>query len=434
MGLSKLLLVGYVASSSMAAVVNRHKKGALRGDGIDSIFEQQSGDLAKDFASERMQHEADLKPPGAPAPEAQAPLAAVEVAAVQQNYPYYHTTDQIHSELVALASRCPVMKLETHMADDRSIDLITIKQGDPANKNFLLFGEHARELISPESGLHFAKTLCRETEDGKARAESILKDSQFQMIINGNPGSRKHVETGDYCLRVNPNGVDLNRNWDEEWNNQGFGDTYPGQSAFSEPETRLFKELVSKYDPTNFLTVHSGTKGMYMPWAYDMEHLAKRNQPAMLHILRSLDKDYCECPFGAAGREVGYSCPGTCLDWVYDKLKTPYAFAFEIYTAPEQDESLKERFDEKIRDGMGAFYQVNSTLAHGHFKDLFAKAPSDFIQLKSQKRRAMTQFECFSNFNPDTKELFDTTVAKWSSAYMDMAEMIVQDMEKNKGQ
>merc|ERR1719486_379580 len=138
------------------------------------------------------------------------------------------------------------MTLESRAADTRSIDVVTIKApgSTPVNKNFLLFGEHARELISPESGLHFVKSLCGEN-GFKERAAKILQDSEFQIVVNGNPESRKHVETGDYCLRVNPNGVDLNRNWDEEWNNDGFGDTYPGTSAFSEPETRLFKELVS---------------------------------------------------------------------------------------------------------------------------------------------------------------------------------------------
>jgi len=401
MGLSKLLLVAYVASSSAAVIKSSriNKKGALRGEKI-AAQDDNDGQCA-----------------------------------VQKDYPYYHTTDQIHQELVALADRCPIMKLETKMADDRAIDVVTIKAAGstPVNKNFLLFGEHARELISPESGLHFAKTLCGEVGD-KDRAASILKDSEFQMVINGNPGSRKGVENGDYCLRVNPNGVDLNRNWDEEWNNQGMGDTYPGTAAFSEPETRVFKELTTAYNPTNFLTVHSGTKGMYMPWAYDMHHLATRNQPAMLNILKALDKDHCECPFGAAGKEVGYSCPGTCLDWVYDKLKTPYAFAFEIYTGPEMDGILKERYEEKLQNGMGAFYQLNATLAHPHFRDIFTQNPSDFVQLSSEhKTSLMSQFECFSNFNPDTKERFDATLDNWSTAYLDMAEMVVQDLEAKKG-
>ena len=56
---------------------------------------------------------------------------------------------------------------------------------------------------------------------------------------------------------------------------------------------------------------------------------------AMMSMLRELDEEYCQCPFGAAGREVGYSCPGTCLDYVYDELNTSYAFAFEIYVGQD---------------------------------------------------------------------------------------------------
>ncbi|OLP90846.1 hypothetical protein AK812_SmicGene27537 [Symbiodinium microadriaticum] len=49
--------------------------------------------------------------------------------------------------------------------------------------------EHARELISAESGLHFAKTLC---DSDKARAE--LQRSEFLLVVNANPGSRVQVE------------------------------------------------------------------------------------------------------------------------------------------------------------------------------------------------------------------------------------------------
>jgi hypothetical protein len=34
------------------------------------------------------------------------------------------------------------------------------------------------------------------------------------MILNLNPVSRMRVENGEYCLRLNENGVDLNRNYD----------------------------------------------------------------------------------------------------------------------------------------------------------------------------------------------------------------------------
>jgi len=349
-------------------------------------------------------------------------------------HPYYHSTDAIHDELTALATRCPYMTLESKAADTRSIDVITIRKPESTsvNKNFLLFGEHARELISPESGLHFIKTLCGEAGD-KERAQKILGDNEFQIVINGNPASRQKVEQGDFCLRVNPDGVDLNRNWDEEWSPappMDPVDTNPGPSAFSEPETKVFKELVSDYKPTNFLTVHSGTKGMYMPWAFDMHHLASRNQPAMMKILKDLDKNHCECPFGAAGKEVGYPCPGTCLDWVYDKLQTPYAFAFEIYTNPDMNDFLKERWTDKMQEQGASFLQLESHLAHEQFQDVFTQNPSDFVQLKAQRAKMqMSPQECFSNFNPDSQELYTSTVENWSNAYLDMAEMIANNLK-----
>ncbi|CAE7381482.1 Cpa5 [Symbiodinium microadriaticum] len=206
---------------------------------------------------------------------------------------------------------------------------------------------------------------------------------------------------GDWCLRVGPGGVDLNRNWDEHWQgDESFGgDTNPGRLPFSEPETQLLKELVSDFQPTTFLTIHSGTLGMYMPWAFDMEHLANRNQASMMEILKEVDQAHCECPFGAAGREVGYSCPGTCLDWVYDKLQTPYAFAYEIFYGGDL-ESLRQRWEEKMELPDASQLQAQN-LAHEHFKDMFEDFPSSFIQVHSETNatktssKTITGFACF---------------------------------------
>jgi len=358
-------------------------------------------------------------------------------------YPFYHSTDDIHTELQALASRCPGMSLRSvektgSAGRSQSIDVVNIKStgdGEAVNRNFFLFGEHSRELISAESGLHFVRSLCGET-DLSENAKAVLKDSEFEIVVNGNPGSRSKVETGDFCLRVDPSGVDLNRNWDEHWQPGAVldpVDTNPGPEAFSEPETRIFKELVENYKPTTFLTIHSGTKGMYMPWAYDMDHLADRNEHQMREILQAVDKDHCECPFGAAGREVGYSCPGTCLDWVYEQLQTPYAFAFEIYVNPDQDDSLRERWQEKLQDPDTAMIQKTSHLGHGNFRDIFEKNPSGFVQLRSQHHKhshfERSAVDCFEQFNPGNVDEFNQVVDNWSGAYLQMANMVVGKLQ-----
>merc|ERR1719394_2330841 len=143
----------------------------------------------------------------------------VKSRTMKELHPYYHSTDDIHSELQRLANSCPGLSLQTvGDASDRGIDVATMRApgSSPVNKNFLLFGEHSRELISPESGLHLLKSLCGETGLAE-RAKQVLQNSEFMIVVNGNAASRERVEQGDFCLRTNPDGVDLNRNWDEKW-------------------------------------------------------------------------------------------------------------------------------------------------------------------------------------------------------------------------
>merc|ERR1740121_659247 len=156
----------------------------------------------------------------------------------------------------------------------------------------------------------------------------------------------------------------------------------------------------------------------------------------MMQILKDLDKDHCECPFGAAGKEVGYSCPGTCLDWVYDKLQANYAFAFEIYASPDNEESLTTRWKEKVASEQGSFLQANSHLAHEYFRDHFTTHPSDFVQLHAQMHRRgldMTDEDCFAIFNPGTEEDYNRLVENWSKAYLDMATMITRRLKGTGG-
>jgi hypothetical protein len=353
---------------------------------------------------------------------------------VKSAYPYFHTSDELSSELQRLSTSCPGLSVETKSGTDVNIDIASMKKegANPRNKMYFLFGEHARELISPESGLYFLKSLCGET-DTSEYLNRVLDDTEFRVVLNGNPHSRRKVEDGDFCLRVNENGVDLNRNWDEKWEPSpefSPADTNPGSAPFSEPETRIFKDDVTEHRPTSFVTIHSGTLGMYMPWAYDMEHLAQRNNKAMMSMLRDLDEEYCQCPFGAAGREVGYSCPGTCLDYVYDELNTSYAFAFEIYVGQDMRGDLKERWQDKMRqaDTDTAFVQ----LAHHDFHHIFHSHHSDFVQLQSKMVRRDHSLrdpdDCLSQFNPTDESDFHQTVDNWARVYGDLARRIVADM------
>jgi hypothetical protein len=354
-------------------------------------------------------------------------------------FPYYHTSAEIRKKAELLSRDCGhAMKMETISEGGVDIDVVHVRapKSTPVNKVFILFGEHSRELISPESAIRLLEVICGKVgvDRDTLSVGNILLESEFQLVLNGNPKSRNRVEDGEYCLRANPNGVDLNRNWDEKWTEKDAmgSQTNPGPRPFSEPETKIFKSLVEKYEPTTFLTVHSGTRGMYMPYAYDMDHEAQFNAPLMLSVLKDLDKNHCQCPYGAAGKEVGYPCPGTCLDWVYNKLKTPYVYAFEIYTSADRDADLKQRWQEKSKEGLNLL-QNGGHLGHQHFGELFSNHTSDFVQ-RQQHIEAAKGDECFSMFNPDTEIVYNKTVQNWAEAYLEMAAMVAKELKEKKSE
>lgn len=52
------------------------------------------------------------------------------------------------------------MKLVKNV-ENPDMNVVSFNEGTTASHSaFLLFGEHAREFISPETGLHFLKKLC----------------------------------------------------------------------------------------------------------------------------------------------------------------------------------------------------------------------------------------------------------------------------------
>lgn len=357
---------------------------------------------------------------------------------LKKEYSFYHSTAELLAETKRLAAKCPGMTLEVRHDRNVTMHAITVRAGGqrPKNQVFLVSGEHAREIIGPETALHFVKALCKEVALGGPNVDEVLKNSDFRIVIDGNPRSRRRVDEGMYCVRLNPNGVDLNRNWDKKWENQPKNtDLYGGPHPFSEPETRMLRELIEEFKPTTFLSIHSGTRGLYMPWAYDMAHTARGNQKAMMRVLQQLDADHCECPYGAAGTEVGYKCPGTSLDWVYDRLGAPYSFAFEVWGGDE--EALKHRWQRKLQRGGTAVLQQGGGLAHPHFREFFQDHPSEFIQVNDTSNRTLAHELsenaqdpdfCLKFYNPFTQESYTKAVKNWALAYLECSLLTAEEL------
>ena len=90
---------------------------------------------------------------------------------LKQKIPFYHTSDEIHQEAKHLAKNSQGMaSVRTLNAGDVAIDVVRVRAQQtvpPTNRAFLLFGEHSRELISPESGLRLLQVICGKVEIGR---------------------------------------------------------------------------------------------------------------------------------------------------------------------------------------------------------------------------------------------------------------------------
>jgi len=79
-----------------------------------------------------------------------------------------------------------------------------------------------------------------------------------------------------------------------------------------------------------FLSLHSGALGMFMPYAYRDEPVTYKHDE-MLSVLNALKQKFCtKCSVGQLSKII-YKVGGNCLDYAYECLGVPFAFAWEIY-------------------------------------------------------------------------------------------------------
>lgn len=259
---------------------------------------------------------------------------------------------------------CPYLRVSS-TASEPALTVLRFRKGSPGRHAMLLFGEHARELVSPETALALAEALCLLDPNTVELAAEVLGQYEVVLVPLANPVGHQQVFDGEFCKRTNENGVDLNRNWASHWRPAGaYGGTHArtrrgatdtlgctralarcsdsevlspetnsGTAPFSEPETVALRALMDDVRPFFFTTVHSGTLGMYSPFAYSTS--LPPNHDAMLSVLEAVNPEVCNCPVGAAGKQVGYLCPGTCLDYAYERDGARFAFAVEIFSGEE---------------------------------------------------------------------------------------------------
>lgn len=399
----------------------------------------------------------------------QAGDAALEDDGALAQWPFYHTSEELHSQIEEAVSGCKTGHATLSAGGAAGLDIVHVRQrgkkagAGNASKPLaaFLFGEHARELFSAESAVHFVRELCglEGGEEVQTRARKALAQSDFVILPNANPGGRRLVEQGHFCKRTNANGVDLNRNYGDHRDatqrseaqsaSQAGADgddlgtaaeDNPGPEGFSEPETQDVRELLRERAPRLFLSVHTGELLLSMPFGFS-EAPAPNKAGKQRAMLADINRDRChgKCPYGGLAQIIGYKAKGCSMDYVVDSLNVPFAFTWEIYadktlgdSTSQEEAAVQPHVDTGSRSAPGEEWShLVDSFAGARFKimDLHLNdkeqdnTKSSSVVMSKTMRSAMNE-ACFKRFNPHDEQSFNKLLDNWSAAYFDLADEV----------
>lgn len=276
---------------------------------------------------------------------------------------FFRTTEQVHAAMRDLASRYPdLVRVEDigdtwqKTAGQGGHDILALRIGSTkgaADKpaTVWLGSTHPTETANPELLMRWAtKTLGAYGTDPDATA--LLDGREINIVPIFNADGHEMVEegyrTGDHGMQSKrkntrpPHGVDLNRNFDFEWDGVGSSpdprsSRYRGTHPASEPETQAVQGFLERVRPSVFIDWHSPGKSVLYPWGWKQEKAPHHEQ------LSAIAGQFARLSGYEPMQAVDYSTSrGTTEDYAYGRLG---AMAFTIETGPtsRQTQRMYER-------------------------------------------------------------------------------------------
>jgi hypothetical protein len=212
--------------------------------------------------------------------------------------------------------------------------------------------QHAREHLTVEMALYLAH-LYADNYGSDSRITNIVNSRELWILPDVNPdGGEYDIATGSYrSWRKNrqPNsgssavGTDLNRNWGYNWGCCGgssgtpSSETYRGPSAFSAPETQVFRNFVQsrvvggvQQIKTN-IDFHTYSELVLWPYGYTTANTAPGLSADQERTFRLLGQQMAATNGYTPEQSSDlYITDGDSLDWMWG-TQGIFAYTFEMY-------------------------------------------------------------------------------------------------------
>lgn len=182
--------------------------------------------------------------------------------------------------------------------------------------------------------------------------QDIANNFNWFFFPSVNPDGYKYTFDHDRLWRKNRKpyglylGVDLNRNFDSDWNGTGASSDpsrydFSGEAAFSEPETKnidtFFKENASKEKIQAYIALHSFSQLIMFPYGFKTDRTPNYDD---LEAMAGCASEAIEAKHGkkyvyGSSIETIYPSSGDSVDWAYEKGYANVSYIIELRGAPD---------------------------------------------------------------------------------------------------
>jgi len=250
-------------------------------------------------------------------------------------YAKWRTLDSQQERIRNVVEECGVARIErigtSH--ENRSIDAVRFTGHGYRPGGLKVLGTyqvHAREWISGMSAVYAVEQIARHIR----RDAGWLGDAEILIVPMVNPDGFIYSGQTDRLWRKNMrsngkydcSGVDLNRNFQKDWNGRGStsrdtcSEVYVGPGAGSEPETQAVMGVVNEAWLPLHLDFHSYSELILLPWSYKMKpHKDRRQLERITEAMRQAIQANSGKRFTVGGNEILYPASGVAPDYSTDK-------------------------------------------------------------------------------------------------------------------
>ncbi|KAI5642825.1 zinc carboxypeptidase domain-containing protein [Phthorimaea operculella] len=257
----------------------------------------------------------------------------------------YYTLEDIEAWMSDMAAAYPDVVTEIvggETYEGRHIKGLKISHGEAKKTVFIESGIHSREWITMTAATYIINQLLT-SEDPDTMAAA--REFDWYIFPVANPDGYAWTHSNDRMWRKNRRpvgnnqiGVDLNRNWNNNWLVAGAStnpasDSYAGPGPFSEPETRSLSEYIRSVENIElYLSFHSFSQLLLIPFGNSTEPVANYHDALNIgrRAMGALSVRYGTQYVTGNIAEAIYLATGGSVDWVKEHLKVPLVYCYEF--------------------------------------------------------------------------------------------------------